>query len=471
MAIYWHTLQVFLLALFMGGALFSGYLFYATMRDLLVEQPAKPGDARAQSNANPAPPSQEKSSNSPGNVPLPAASPIAAGNPAAQDATAAHWNGKDRVNFLLMGIDRRPGETGATNTDSMIVVSVDPATKSVSMLSVPRDLWVPIPGYGENRINTAYWAGVSHNYPGGGPALAKRTVQYNIGIPINYYIIISFVGFRRVVDALGGVTIDVPRDLYDPSFPDDTYGYRPLYISKGVHHFNGQQTLDYARTRHVDSDFGRMTRQQQVLMAIKDQALRLDVLPKIPALWAAKDDTVQTDLGLQDIIALAQLARDIKPENIHDAVIDDTMTQDWVTPGGAMVLLPERERSRKLVEQLFNTTAVVQAQPGDQIKSISAEAARIEVSNGTSVEGLGGRVSEWLKAQGYNVVLVDNAEREDYAQTLLIDNNSKPITRAALATLFHVSSDRLVSNATNKTVDIRLVIGRDFDPAVLPTSQ
>ncbi len=472
MSAVWHTLRILALALFLGGALFSGYLFYDTMRDLL-DQPVVPVDARAPSNTNPPSASNNRPPSNPASEASqtqPVPSPIAAGNPAAQDQVP-HWNGKERVNFLLMGIDRRPGETGATQTDTLIIVSVDPTSKSVSMLSIPRDLWVPIPGYGENRINTAFWMGISHNYPGGGFALVKKTVQYNFGVPIHYYIMVNFVGFRKVVDALGGITVDVPRDIYDPTFPNDTYGYRPLYIKKGRQHMNGQQALDYARTRHVDSDFGRMKRQQQVLMTIKDKALNLDVIPKLPALWAAKDDSVQTDLRLQDIIALTQLAKDVKSENIKTAEIDDSLTQDWVTPGGAMVLLPDREKIRRVVAQLFSTTSTAQTEPADQIKRISTEAARIQVSNGTSIEGVAGRVSEWLKAQGFNIVLVDNAEREDFTQTLILESSDKPATRGALATLFKVSADRVRKGSAATNIDIHLVIGRDFDLNVLPNSQ
>src|SRR5438552_9136103 len=214
-----------------------------------------------------------------------------------------------------------------------------------------------------------------------------------------------------------------------------------------------------------------MKRQQQVLMAMRDQALKLDIIGKLPALWAAKDDTVQTDLKLPDIIALAQLAKDVKSENIHDAVLDDSVTQDWITPGGAMVLLPERDKIRRLVEQLFNTQVTAQAESTDQLKRVTNEAARIEVTNGTAIEGLGGRVSEWLKAQGFNVVLVDNAERLDYAQTLLIEGADKPATRGALATLFHATADHVVKGNAGKQIDIHIVVGRDFDPNLLPSSQ
>ena len=343
------------------------------------------------------------------------------------------------------------------------------------MLSIPRDLWVPIPGSGEGRINTAYWSGVKRGYPGGGPGLVKKTIQLNFGIPIHYYALINFVGFRKLVDVLGGLTIDVPRDISDPTFPNDTYGFKPLFIPKGTHHMNGQLALDYARTRHADTDFGRMKRQQQVLMAIKDQALRIDVIPKIPALWAARDNLAQTDLGLSDVFALVQLAREIKSDSIMTGVIGDPETQDWTTSSGAMVLLPNPARIQKVIATVFRTppsAAAAALQPGEQFKNLTAEAARIEIVNGTRIEGLAGRVAEWLKAQGFSVTLVDAADRSDYAQTVIVDGAEKSFTRVLALNLMRMPADRWRKGATGKpNVDMRIVVGQDFDLSLLPTSQ
>lgn len=478
-----RIIRALFVLVFLSGALASGYFFYSTVHDWF-ETPFSPLLADVSSNQpNPPPSSGDKSSSAidqaderatapPNSAPAASDIPPTSAGALIQEQPKPNWDRQERINFLLLGLDLRPGERGAANTDTMMIVSVDPATKSVTMLSIPRDLWVPIPGYGENRINTAYAIGILRNYPGGGPALAKKTVQYNFGIPIHYYVTINFVGFRKLVDALGGITIDVPRDIYDPTFPDDRYGYRPLTIRRGRQSMNGDMALAYARTRHVDNDFGRMFRQQQVLKAIKDKALSLDVITKIPALWAAKEDMAQTDLKLNEILALAQLAKDVKAENIHSAVLDDSMTTDWTTPNGAMVLLPKRDRIRQLIAQQFNTSAPVVAQPEDQLKRLASEGAKIEIANGTTTEGLAGRVSEWLKGQGFNVVLVDSAERSDYAQTMLFESGERPYTRGLLTNIFHLSGDRVrKAGGAQNQVDIRVVIGRDFDPAALPNSQ
>jgi LCP family protein required for cell wall assembly len=472
-----------LVLVFLCGALFSGFAAYDFARGWLdlTGDPAESspfptvppeGADPADSNATPVvdpttgavrPPSLANAGSG-GSPPSRAAS-----------QAAPTWDQRGRVNILLMGVDLRPGEKGPTNTDSMIIVTIDPETHAVGMLSIPRDLWVPIPGSGENRINTAYWSGVRRAYPGGGPALVKKTILLNFGIPIHYYALINFVGFRKLVDVLGGLNIDVPQTISDPTFPNDTYGFKPLFIPKGMQHMNGQQALDYARTRHLDSDFGRMKRQQQVLMAIKDQALRVDVVPRIPALWAAKDNLAQTDLGLSEVFALVQLSREIKADNITTGVIGDAETQDWTTSSGAMVLLPNPARIQKVIEKVFRTppsAAAAALQPGEQFKKLAAEAARIEVANGTRSEGIAGRVAEWLKTQGFSVTLVDSADRDDYAQTVVIDGADKSFTRMLALNQMHLPADHWHKGATGKAnVDLRIIVGQDFDLGLLPTSQ
>ena len=264
---------------------------------------------------------------------------------------------KDRVNVLLLGIDKRPNEA-ISRTDTMILITVDPNAKTAGMLSIPRDLWVSIPGYDEDRINKAYYLGDLNEYPGGGAALAMKTVQYNLGVPVHFYAQIDFQGFRDIVDTLDGIEINVPQTIDDPNYPDSNYGYDPFYIEAGLQTLTGYDALRYARTRATPgSDFSRARRQQQVLLALRDKALRIGIIPKIPELWNTMSGTVETDLQLVDILELAQLADEIEVGDIQTGVIDTQYTVDYIVPDtGAQVLLPYREKIGTLIEEMFPAT-------------------------------------------------------------------------------------------------------------------
>ena len=179
------------------------------------------------------------------------------------DATAvpqvARWDGHQRVNVLLLGIDQRDGEEGPWRTDTVLLLTLDPLTMSAGMLSIPRDLWVNIPGYDkQNRINTAHYYGDAYGYPGGGPALAQDTVTWNFGVPIDFYVRVNCAAFETMIDEIGGIDINVLETIDDPLYPDEGYGYDPFYIEAGQHHLDGQTALKYARTRATfGGDFDR----------------------------------------------------------------------------------------------------------------------------------------------------------------------------------------------------------------------
>lgn len=189
----------------------------------------------------------------------------------------------ERLTVLLMGIDRRDGEEGPWRTDSMIVISIDPQSDSVAMLSVPRDLYLTMPnhGFGEfhDRINQAFFHGDRFEYPGGGAALAMQTIRRNFGIYVDRYLVIDFNGFERIVDEIGGVKIDVPELLIDHQYPTEDYGYMTVRFEPGLQTMDGRRTLIYSRTRKSTSDFARAERQQQVILAIRDKVLSLDIIP------------------------------------------------------------------------------------------------------------------------------------------------------------------------------------------------
>jgi LCP family protein required for cell wall assembly len=268
------------------------------------------------------------------------------------------WDGEGRVNLLVMGIDQRGSQGGYWRTDTMIIVSIDPKAKSVGIISIPRDLWVPIWGYDiENRINTAHYYGDARAYPGGGPALARDTVAYNLGIPIHHYVRLNFTAFEKLIDEIGGIDIYVERTINDPLYPDEGTGYDPFYLPAGQHHLDGNIALKYARSRHGTGDFDRAKRQQQVILAARDQVVRLNQLPRLvangPGILNTLGDSVQTDLGFDQAVELAQIVNTIPLEAYRGAVIDQSYTQPYTTDSGAQVLIPLRDKIATLYESFF----------------------------------------------------------------------------------------------------------------------
>jgi LCP family protein required for cell wall assembly len=320
-----------LYTLFLIGGLVGAYLFYSSVRDIVAYSPLSPG------------------------LQLPIS-----GDPVSPPESVPDWSQRERVNILLLGVDQRPNEEGPWRSDTMIVITVDPKSMAAGALSIPRDLYLEIPGYGERRVNMAHFLGDAYDYPGGGPALAMDTIEYNFGIPMHYYIRINFQGFREMVDYLGGVTINVEEEIWDYRYPDGKYGYTTVHIPAGTQIMDGRMTLQYARTRHSGTDFDRLRRQQQVLMAIRKKALRLDLIPKIPMLASTMGNAVSTNLQLGEVISLAQIASQIDAEDIRFAVIDETMTVPIVLDDGADVLFPEREKIRQALEEIFHPTAADQ---------------------------------------------------------------------------------------------------------------
>lgn len=238
------------------------------------------------------------------------------------------WDGQRRVTVLLMGIDQRPGEQGTGfRTDTLILISMDPATNSVGMLSIPRDLRVPIPGHADMQpINAAYVLG-ELSRPGYGPQLAAETVQYNLGMAIDHYVVLSFTAVINLIDAIGGIVVDVPSPIVDEEFPDlYTYGYDPLYIPAGRIEMDGLLALKYARTRHQDTDFDRTRRQQQVIMAIRDRVLRPEMLPRLvaqaPVIWNEVSRGIITDFSFEELLSIGWYAKDIPAENIRRGALD-----------------------------------------------------------------------------------------------------------------------------------------------------
>jgi LCP family protein required for cell wall assembly len=223
-------------------------------------------------------------------------------------------------NILVMGIDQRPGEV-AWNTDTIMVLAVDPANKRVGVVNIPRDLYVEIPGLGKGKINQADYFGETSHYPGGGPALLERVLTQTLDLPAQHYVRVKMEGLVQLVDALGGVTVTLDCPLYERvPMPGSPNGLQDWNLPAGQVSLDGQSAKKFATYRYVSTDFGRARRQQQLIWAIRNRALGIDVIPRIPALWSALRDTFETDLNLLDVAGLARLGIGLRPENVHGVV-------------------------------------------------------------------------------------------------------------------------------------------------------
>lgn len=266
------------------------------------------------------------------------------------------------LNILLLGSDQRQGQTGPWRTDVMMWVTIHRDSKKIGVLSIPRDLWVSIPKVGENRINVADYYGETLKYPGGGHALVADTLKNNLGLETDRYIRLNFEAFEQVIDAMGGITVQVDcpvEDKFiDPSAPG---GFRILDVPAGTQVMDGKTALMFARSRHGRGDIDRTRRQQRVLMGIRDRALDVEMIPRIPRIWVSLKKSVDTDLSLQEILSLALLAKDISAEQIHSRVIDYTMVRDWTTPEGAMVLLPDRAKIKDAIGHLMESPPLMES--------------------------------------------------------------------------------------------------------------
>lgn len=244
---------------------------------------------------------------------------------------------RETQNILVMGIDPRPGDR-AWRTDTIMVVAIDYDADQVGIVSIQRDLWVEIPGYGMGRINQADFQGESQKYPGGGPALLGKVIEDNFGIPTHHWVRIRQEGLVQLVDALDGVTITLDCPLHEITpHPSIEGEYVAFDLPAGEVFLDGAAAKKFATFRYNSNDFSRARRQQQLIWAIRDRALQLDAIPRIPELWRALAQTFKTDLSLLDIIRLARVGANLQPSQVHGLVFStDVIEYAWV--GEAQVL-------------------------------------------------------------------------------------------------------------------------------------
>jgi LCP family protein required for cell wall assembly len=436
-----------MLGAFVGGGLVSGYVFVVTLGAILRgEAPPPPPVVRVRD--VPIVVVEGVTSIRPTSTParsVPASTATATPEP---EEPLPVWDGKDRVTVLLLGVDQRDDEKGLpTRSDTMILATLDPLNLTGGLLSLPRDLWVPIRGHGEGKINTAHFYGELDS-PGGGPELARKTVQYNIGVPIHYVARVDFSGFVKLIDAIDGITVDVDRAILDDEYPNEEYGISRLYIPPGPQRMSGRVALKYARSRHADSDFGRIQRQRKVIQAAREEALALGIVPKLPRMLGIVRDAVTTDVPTTTMLALANVARQVPSSAIVSRQVDATQVID--VNGDSTVLLPDRDKIRAVVQEVFYDPVV------------RKESARIEVLNGTARDGLATATRAALLERGYTVTRADSAERTGVAETTIVDHGGKGATAAALATVLGVDKRNVKVEAGGSGADVTVVLGTDF---------
>jgi LCP family protein required for cell wall assembly len=257
-----------------------------------------------------------------------------------------------RINVLILGLDRRPGQGYVVRSDTLMLATVSPTGPRIGLLSIPRDLYVDIPGYATNRINTAHFWG-ENEAEGQGTVLAKQTVAQNFGIPVQRFLRVDFDGFRAVIDAVGGIEIEVDDPVVDHAYPTEDYGEITIEIPAGLQHMDGETALQYARSRHGSSDFDRTKRQQQIIVALAGRLLETSSWPRLPAAYQAFVRHVDTDLRIWELVLTAITLLRVGPDGIEHHTIDREMVSPWTTPTGGAVLLPDWERIAPVVQNLF----------------------------------------------------------------------------------------------------------------------
>jgi LCP family protein required for cell wall assembly len=364
---------------------------------------------------------------------------------------------EDVINILLLGSDL-PTTERAGRADVFIIASIDPELPSVALLSIPRDLYVWIPNHGFDKINTVYIHGVRNGYPGGGAALLKDTVEYNLGIRIHYHVWAGFDGFIRIVDALGGVNVPVECPLSDTfPDPDSPEGQTDVDWLPGIQHLDGKHALWYVRSRWNTSDFDRNRRQQQVLRGLYHQALTLDVIPRIPELWGALNENVSTDLPLDELLYLANIGARLDTMNLKGRFVGRQVVQAWYAPNGAYVLVPYYEALGPMIAEALAPPSSARAQQ---------RAFQVEVWNGSPEEGLGYVAAERLRWEGFEVVSVARAEG-DYPRTEIVDltTSSKGSAIYQLMRLYGRTWEDVISQPVEgSATDYRVILGADYDP-------
>lgn len=364
------------------------------------------------------------------------------------------------ISFMLLGGDRLPGQID-WRTDTMIYVRIDPRTKTVGMVSIPRDLWVEIPGHGYDRLNTADYLGEIEGYPGGGPALLNETLLLNLGIGFDHFVRVNFEGFKQIVDILGGIDVDVECsvELWGAD-PDNPGEWKQIgHVAAGMQHMGGPTALRYAQCRYNTPVFDRDRRQQKVLFAIRSRVMELGIpglLPRALELLVTMRGMVQTDLGPSEIVTLAQLVPEVQPSSVNRAYIDLTMAPQSTTPEGAWVMLPDREKIAPVIMGMLDP-------PDERVNRLVEEGARVVLRNGTAAAGWGRQIADRLQLRGFQITDFGPADRTDYAETVIFSYADKPYTVSNLQAYLEVKDENVHQEpGASSEMDVLVILGDDF---------
>jgi LCP family protein required for cell wall assembly len=349
----------------------------------------------------------------------------------------------------------------------MMLVTMDPVSRTAGILSIPRDLWVNIPGFDYGKINTAYYLGELYDLEGSGPGLAIKTVEELLGVDINYYAQIDFPAFENFIDEIGGVEVDVPYEItVDPIGPHNTVTLQP-----GVQTLDGSTALAYARNRETfGGDFDRADRQQQVVIALFEQVTSLGKLPKLiansPVIYNNLRNGIHTNLSLKEIISLAWTVTQTPRENIKNSLIGPNEVTMSMSPDGMDILLPDMDAVRAVRDAVFATTAGVAPAATEYVSNPEelrlAESATVSVLNATTTAGLASQTTNYLLDQGINVTDTGNASDKSDT-TVIIDYTGKPYTVQYLVELLNIQPNSIYSRYDpNSLVDIAILLGADW---------
>ncbi len=384
---------------------------------------------------------------------------------------------ENRINVLLLGTGGEKHE-GGNLTDTIILASIAPKDNAIALLSIPRDLVVPIPQLGWQKINAAHAYGAAW-YPdtkGAGAELAKQTVTAITGQDIDYYVKIDFAGFVKIINAIGGVRLYVPNSFTDYQYPDNNYGYEPVQFNEGWQNFDGDTALKYARSRHgtnnEGSDFARARRQQAILQAVQTRVGALSTLlnpNKMLSLADIVSTHVETDMEIWESLRLLELGQKVDPSTIKQYVLsseENGLLYVDTNEDGAYLLRPQAGAD-DFSEISMLATHLLEEDPYSHLAPpASEEPVRIAIHNGTSYPGLAARIARTLDVPPYTIVEIGNAEQRDYEKTVvyaLTEHREKDVAYIR-ETLDANVSPTLPSFVLPLDADILIIVGSDATP-------